>query len=260
MDISVQQVVASALRLVGQMVAPGRNPSPEQLQEVIQFLNQRLSSWSIARNNIYTILENVYNLTPSVQFYSIGPTAIAGTFNGQPVQPLTAARPNSIQRANLIYQTAPQTLRLPMEIIDVDTWAAIQLEQIFALPLKLYYDRSYSQSTPTGNGLIYLWPGPQSAYQLDIFTTQSLAENLQSGDTIFCPDGVAEAITFDLALAIMPLYSNMCDEAREERIVRNATRSRRWMESYNAPWPIASMDPALVDNKSRDFNWLWSVN
>lgn len=261
MDITAQQIVSSALRLVGRMGAPGRDASPEQLTEVLQFLNQRLSSWNIMRNSVYVVIDSIYTLTPNVQFYSIGPTAVAGTFNGQTVMPLAAGRPNSIERANLIFQTAPQTVRLPIKIINVDQWASIRVENIFALPLKIYYDHSYSMTAPTGNGLIYLWPGPQAAYQLELFTTQAIVVGslLQSGDTIFCPDGYAETLVFDLALAIMPLYSDTCDAAREARIVRNAARTRKWLEVSNAPWPISQIDGAIVDQSSNDFNWLVQI-
>lgn len=249
MDKAVSQYATDALRLVGHMVMPGRFPEPEALQEVTGFLNQMLDSWNTCRNAIYSIQDLTFPLTAGQFQYTIGP-------GGQ----INTARPTFIQRANLIYETAPTVERLPIEIINVDQWSVIRLPQLeSAIPLQLYYDRGYSQSIPTGQGLIYLWPAPQAAYQLELFLPALLPTVLGTADTIFAPPGYARAITYNLGLEIMPAYGENLTQQAEMRVEKIAREARQWVDALNAQHPITQIDPALVNNRNTSFNWLVSV-
>ena len=249
MDKAVAQYATDALRLTGHMVMPGRYPEPEALQEVTGFLNQMLDSWNIMRNSIYSINDLTENLTAGQYQYTIGP---GGDIN--------IPRPVWIQRANLIYATSPTIERLPIEIINVDQWSVIRLPDLqAAIPLQLYYDFGYSQSTPTGLGVISLWPAPQANYQLELFVPSALPSTLGTSDTLFAPPGYARALTSNLTLDIMPMYrENLAPEA-EMRVAKTAKESRDWVNSRNAPAPITQIDPALTAGRSKSFNWLVSV-
>lgn len=250
MDKLVTDYATDALRLCGQMGAPGRIYSPEQLIEVTEFLNQMLDSWNTMRNSLYSMTDTFLTLTSGQYQYTVGP---GGEFD--------IPRPQAIQRANLIYQTSPQLLRLPVEIIDVDQWAAIRVPQLeAAIPTKLYFDNGYSQATPFGLGQIYLWPAPQSAYQLEIFVWTLLNSNLGTGDTLYAPPGYARALTYNLAVEIMPLYMKGMNEVQQARVERIAKESRDWVESLNAPSPIVQIDPAVSSTTNTGFNWLVSTN
>jgi hypothetical protein len=251
MGKTVIQYIMDALRLCGQMGAPGRGYSPEQLGEIIEFLNQMLDSWNTMRNSIYSMTDTFLTLTSGQYQYTVGP---GGQFD--------IPRPQAIQRANLIYQTSPQLLRLPVEIIDVDQWAAIRVPQLeAAIPTKLYYDYGYSQTTPFGLGQIYLWPAPQSAYQLEIFVWTLLNSALTMGDDlIYMPPGYARAITYNLAVEIMPLYLKGMNSEQQMRVERIAKESKNWVDSLNAPSPIVQIDPAVSSSTNTGFNWLVSTN
>lgn len=251
MDQTATQYATDALRLIGQMWTPGGGPSTASINEIVRFMNQMLDSWNTMRNSIYTISDVLYVLTPGQTQYTIGP---GGDLNG--------ARPIRIQRANTIYQTSPQELRLPIEIIDVDQWAAIQVPQLpNAIPLKLYYDYGYSQTAPTGLGTIYLWPGPQAAYTLELFMWSALNTALTSGTTLYVPPGYQRAILYNLAVEIMPLYPKRLTAMKEKQILGIAQDSKMAIERLNAPSPITQIDPALIGHKDRaGFNWLVSTN
>lgn len=250
MDKAVSSYITDALRLNGQLWTPGGQPSPEALTECTAFFNQMLDSWNIMRNALYTILDMTYTLTPGQTQYTIGPT---GQLNGP--------RPVKITNANLIYQTTPQELRLPIEIIDVDQWAAIRVPNLpNAIPLKLYCDYGYTQAAPTGLANLYLWPGPQSAYTLELFMWQALNSALVATNTLFAPPGYARALTYNLAIEIMPLYPKRLTPAKEMQIARIAAEARDYVNIMNAPSPITPIDSALIDPKSEGFNWLVSTN
>lgn len=250
MDISVVNLINGSLRLIGQMGAPGRQAAQEQLTEVLQSLQMFMDARNVMRNSIFSMTDVVYPLSANQYIYTIGP---GGDFNGP--------RPQAIKRANLIYQTSPQELRLPIEVIDVDQWAAIQVPNIpAAIPLKLYYDFGYSASAPTGLGTIYLWPGPQGTYSLELFQWSALNSALSYADTLYMPPGYAKAIMYGLALDIMPLYPKRLTAEKEERIQRIADETWKWIESFNSPTPITQIDPALISKRNNNFNWLVSVS
>lgn len=248
MDKLTSQYVTDAMRRVGQLWTPGGQPSSDALTECVAVFNEMLDSWNTCRNNLYTISDLTFNLTPGQFSYTIGPD---GNLNGP--------RPQQIERANLIYQTAPSLERLPIEIIDVDQWASIRLPQLeSAIPLKLYYDNGYSQVNPTGQGVIYLWPAPQAAYQLELFIWSTLPNTLVANTVLYAPPGYARALTWTLALEILPLYPKRVNQMKEAQIMRMAEEARQWVNSLNAPWPISVVAPELVQR--RGFNWLVSIN
>lgn len=257
MDQTVAQYARDALRLCGQMQAPGRGMSPEQLGEITFFLNRLLDSWNTMRNRIFQIAQTVYPLTANLQYYLIGPGAAPATINGISYGAFNTARPTSITRAQLIYQTAPQELNLPLTIIDAGTQSNIRVPGIFSLPLELYFDGGYSQSVPTGLASIFLYPGPALGYSLRLYTPQALNAALNSGDTLFAPPGYARALTYNLALELPGSYRKELSALDREEIRTIAQDSRYWVESINAPCEEAEVDIPTSHRPGRSrFNWI----
>lgn len=257
MDQSVNQYVTDALRLCGQMELPGRGMAPEQLTEGAQFLNRLLDSWNTMRNALYAIRNDSYPLTANTQFYIIGPNATATTIGGDPYGAIVAPRPQKITEANLLYQTVPLATKIPLKIIDVPQRADIRVPNIFSVPLELYYDNGYSQSAPTGQAVIFLWPGPQIGYALELFTWQALPANLNADDTLYVPPGYARALTSNLALELPGGYRKNLTDRESMRLEKIAQESRYWVESLNAP---CDETPVFIPTSQRPgrsrFNWL----
>ena len=253
MDKTVAQYTIDALRITGQLEKPGGGPSPEAIAEVSEFLNQMLDSWNIMRNSIYTISELTFNFVSGQYIYNIGPGA---QWNGP--------RPVKIQRIDLIYETMPQILRLPIELVDVDSWAAIRVPNLpNAIPLQCYYDNSYSQAPggQTGWGTLYFWPGPMNGFQVEIWAWMGLNSTLGIGDTLFAPPGYARAITYNLAVEILSLYPKRVNVETEQRIMRIAKESKEWVDALNSPSPITAIDQGVMGTKTRNnFNWLATTN
>jgi hypothetical protein len=251
MDKAVAQISTDAMRLCGQLWTPGSGPSPEAQSEVVGFLNQMLDSWNTMRNRIFALSDLIFNLTSNQYIYTIGP---GGNFNGP--------RPQRIQAMDLIYETMPQLLRLPIEMIDVDEWSRIRVPNLpEAVPFKCYYDSGYSQSNPTGLGTLYFWPGPMQGFQIEMWIWDTLPATLIWTDTLFLPPGYARAVTYNLAMEILPLYPKRLTPEREQAVARIAKEARDWVDSLNAPSPIVEMPSELMGNRSRSgFNWLASTN
>lgn len=257
MNKTVLQYIADALRLCGQMVQPGRTMGPEQIAEGTLYLNQLLDSWNTMRNKLFAIAIGLYTLTANLQYYLIGPNAVATTINGVSYGAFNTARPEKITEAQLLYQSAPFELNVPLKIIDASEQANIRVPGIFSIPLELYYDSAYSQTNPTGVGSIFLYPGPQSGYQMRLYTWSALNSALGSGDTLFAPPGYPRALTYNLALELPGLYrKHLAPEDRAE-IRRIAQESRYWVESVNAPCEEAVVDVPTSQRPGRSrFNWL----
>lgn len=257
MDKTVAQYTRDALRLCGQMERPGRGYSPEQLEEVTFFLNQMLDSWNTLRNRIFTVSIAVYTLTSNLQYYLIGPGAVATTINGIQYGAFNTARPLRIEKGQLIYQTAPQELNIPLRIIDVNEQSNIRVPGIFSIPFELYYDAAYSQAVPTGVASMFLWPGPQLGYSMRLYAWQGINAALNSGDTLFVPPGYAEALTYNLALRLPASYRANLSRGEKEDLKEIARESRYSIESLNAPCEEAVVDIPTSQRSGRSrFNWL----
>lgn len=257
MDKAVSQYVIDALRLCGQTGLPGRGISPEQSQEVTGFFNQILDSWNSMRNALYSIDQLFLTLTSNIQYYLIGPEAVATTINGYSYGAFNVARPQKITQANLIYQTSPEELRIPLKVIDSASWADIRVPGIFAIPLELYCDYGYSKTAPTGLAQILLWPGPQLGYLLQLFVWTQLASTLGYGDTFYAPPGYARALTYNLALEILPLYRKGMSPMAVQMIDRVAKESRNAIESKNAPCAEAELDLPGTGRKAGRSRFTW---
>lgn len=257
MDKTVLNYVGDALRLCGQQPLPGRGMSPEQIEEGASFLNQMLDSWNTMRNSLFTITIAVYQLTANTQYYFIGPGALPATINGISYGAFNVARPLKITEAQCIYQSAPLELNIPLSIIDTNAQANIRVPGIFSIPLELYYDSAYSQSEPTGVASIFLYPGPQSAYSMRLYTWQALDSALNIGDTLYVPPGYARALTYNLALELPGSYRKRLAMEDRAEIRRIAQESRYWVESINAPCEEALVDVPTSHRPGRSrFNWL----
>lgn len=262
MDKAVSQYVIDALRLCGQSGLPGRGISPEQTTEVTEFFNQLLDGWNSMRNSLFSISQLFLTLTSNIQYYLIGPGAVPATINGYSYGAFNVARPQKITQANLIYQTSPEELRIPLKVIDSASWADIRVPGIFAIPLELYCDYGYTNpitgsGMPTGLAQILLWPGPQLGYLLQLFVWNLLTSALAYGDTLYAPPGYPRALTYNLALEIMPLYRKGMTALAIQMIDRVAKESRAAIESKNAPCAEAELDMPGTGRKAGRSRFTW---
>lgn len=166
----------------------GQTPPAEQVTYALARLNRILGSLSQAGEwYVYTTNISSYTLSPTRDFYTIGPT---GNF--------VAERPMAIDKANIIISSGSNLVRVPLEIISDEEWADISVVGIgSAVPVKLYNDGA----APNSN--LYLWPkATNTSYKLELFWRQQLTQFSSTADTLVAPNGYQEALTLTLAEAL----------------------------------------------------------
>jgi len=260
MSLTFTQLATQSLRDIG-CLRPGQQTSTDVLADCLTAGNQLLDGFLIDKLLVYTISIAAYTLTAAKQSYTIGPAESAPNF--------TAARPTRIEEANLILNTVTPVVRLPMQLLDDSQWAAIRVQQIpSAIPLKLYYDGGYSQTT--GAATIYLWPGPLANYQLELFTWQQLQEFADLTTSYIFPPGYARLMRKALGVEIAPMmrmYAKVpgpggirgYDPQMLALVIAQADQARMDVEAYNAPAPVAISDPMFGGGAARRTAWNYAI-
>ena len=162
-------------------------------------------------------------MTPAQASYTIGP---GGDF--------VADRPLRIERANVILSTTPE-VRVPLEIIDDQQWAAVRVTNISTtLPLKLYMDGAFPEAT------IYLWPYPSAAYDLELFTPNQLGIHDAATELFSLPPGYEDAIVYSLAermcaLWRLPVTQDIAEHARRARSAIQSVNTQANLQPTDVP-------------------------
>lgn len=257
MGVTATQLAYRALRDIG-CLRPGQTTSSDVLSDILVVINERIDLDQLNPLMLYAFRPDIFNLTASLMTYQIGPGQIAPNFN--------TTRPTDIQEANLILNDVTPFVRLPIELINVDKWAAIRVRNIpSALPLALYYDRNFD---PTGQfATINLWPGPLKNYQLELFTTQQLQVFPDLTTVLNWPPGYVYYLRKSLAVEIAPMmeiYSKLAKlsqprEALLAKVEMQARQAKDELESYNAKDPVLGIDPAFMSADQKATPWNYSI-
>ncbi len=255
------QIIYKGLRHLG-VLRPAGVQSADTNNDLLSELNDMVDAWEIDRRKIWAIRPDLYTLTPDVQFYLIGPGAVPAVIGGVQYGAFDTARPKEIENANLVINSVIPTIRKEIDVLNADQWADIAVQQIpSALPEQLWYDRGFNSS---GIGTIRLWPGPLLNYQLELFTTQGIAQLLAFADLVTAysfPPGYADAVVFSFAERagpMMRIYSKLPAELYEANLTdvkRQAKIARENIESYNAPSVFMQVDPAFSSGRGGAFDY-----
>ncbi len=240
----------------------GQTLSPDILADIKDAANQLLDGWLIEDMLIPDSPAQIFTLTAGLQTYQIGPGQVSPNFD--------APRPTEIQVANIILNTVSPVLRTPLEIINVDQWAWIAVQDLpNTLPTRLYYEKSFN--IVDGFSRIMIWGGAINNYGLELYTWDQsvLREFADLTTSRIYPPGYANMIRKNLAVAIAPLMSMYCKSSRADRpmapsqvmlgrVERQAIDARLSVESYNADAPILIGDPAYLGTSTRSggYNYL----
>lgn len=253
LSYSADQLIYAALRDLG-VLRSGQGAPTDLVNDCFESLQQLIDTWLIDQLLVYAYLADIYTLNGTQQSYTIGPVG----------SDFTAPRPTEIQDANCILNTTSPVVRTPIQIINVDQWANIRVRQLQpAIPLMLYYDKGFSAAN--GSGTINLWPGPQSSYQLEIFTWQQLTAFPDHTTVIKFPPAYANAIRKNLAVSVAPLctlYGKTNQHVQQPLaslalIQEQARKALALIRSYNAQAPVLALDPAFTAvNDQGGFNYL----
>lgn len=253
LSYSAEQLIYAALRDLS-VIRTGQTAPADLVDDCFEALNQLIDTWLIDQLLVYAYLADIYTLNGTQQSYTIGPSGAD----------FTAPRPTEIQDANIVLNTTSPVVRQPVQIINVDQWANIRVRQLQpAIPLMLYYDKGFSAAN--GSGTINLWPGPQSSYELEIFTWQQLTAFPDKTTAIKFPPAYANAIRKNLAVSVAPLcmlYGKTSVNVSQPlaalgEVKDQARKALALIRSYNAQAPVLALDPAFnAVNDQGGFNYL----
>lgn len=182
---TAQDLISRAMRLIG-VASVGETLSAEEVDAGLTALNAMLSSWRNERLMVYAIQEETLSMVASQSSYTIGPSG-----------DLNTTRPVKIEHAFL----RASGVDYPVQIINDREYADIPEKTTDTdIIEKLYYAPSMS------TGTLYVWPTPNTANVLHLFTWTPLSEIATSSTTITLPPGYEEMIVFNLAPRLAPEY------------------------------------------------------
>lgn len=231
-----QTICTNALIESRVMRQAGQTPPAEQLSYAQDRANRILSMWSTGDWFIYTTKIELFTLSPSRLFYTIGPT---GNFVTQ--------RPMRIINANLVLVNTPQLTRIPLALWDDDQWSAVQARVLYTgIPVGLYNDGAAPDSR------LYLWPAPTQPNQLELFTPQQMPQFATLADEFVAPPGYEESLTLTLAEALADsLPGGVLTPGLQARA--RFARSRQRLKP--APLIINDAPGTTMDSTGKQINW-----
>lgn len=223
---TVGGLITLVLKLVG-VVAVGQTPSAEDVNDALTILNQMLALWNGNRWLVYG-LEDVAFISTGAESYTIG---IGENFD--------IGRPDRLEAAFMrqLQTGGTYAVDYPIAIIPSrEDYNRIAVKSLASFGQAVFYDAAY----PVGN--LYFWPLPQaSLYELHVSVKVALQQFSGLTQTIALPPLYQEALMWNLAARLKPLYGM----APDQTITAMATAALETIRTSNAQIPTLRM-PADV--------------
>jgi hypothetical protein len=225
---TVRGLIYAALRKAAVTLAPGRGPSPAQMQDAIDELRRLTASLNCDRLFIYA--EDIYTfpIEASKKIYTIGQSP-----DGTVVADFDAPRPQLLIRGNFIDTTDnAQPQRYPIAMLTPAAWAAITTQELAdTIPQGLYNDRGYPISK------LYLYGQPVATNGIELWVWHQIPTYKSESDAVILPGQYEDALVLNLACRLAPQFQK---EVHPD--VRDQARlSLMRLESINAPRPVARL-------------------
>lgn len=230
------QLITLALKLIG-ILGVGQTALFEDTNDAFVMLNAMISTWNRKRWLIYALNDFALTADGSLS-YSIGPS---GRFN--------VARPDKIEGAyirRLAPQSGPSTNTIDYPLMSIDShedYINISLKSLQSFPSAIFYDSAY----PLGN--IYVWPIPDSSYEIHILVKETLKQFADLTTNINLPPEYQEALIWNLAARLRPLYQLPPDPT----IVAMAKGALSTIRGANAQIPTMSLPAGLSRNSGGSY-------
>lgn len=221
------QLITLALKQSG-VIGVGQAASAEDTQDCFKLMQMMLAQWQVNRFNMYHLVNVAIPCTGALS-YTIGP--------GGDIP--MASRPNVIQDAFIrlpVTGSAPRvdySLRVLKAREDYDR---IMVKSQGSMPSFLFYDSGYPLGT------LYAWPVPSNLYELHLTVLDQFQTFATVADVINLPAQYEEAIMYNLAGRIRPMYGLQPDPT----VTALAKASMNCMQQGNTQVPMATVDPLLT--------------
>jgi hypothetical protein len=231
--MTVRDLIKSSLRIIG-AIASGETPSADEASDALQTLNGILGSWSNQSLLVPSKAREVFTLVAGTQVYTIG---MLGTFN--------TTRPIKVLSAAVI--SAGQDFETPLRLLNQQQWSDVLTKSLSGSPVAIYPEGTYPLDT------INVYPVPQAADQLIIYSMKPLTSFASINDEIELPVGYDRALKYNLAVELAPEYGKQLPQ----EVFAIASQSKSEIEALNSESVYLTSD-ALFINKA-NFNILTGV-
>lgn len=234
---TARDLIRRAMLLAG-VLGQGENPSASEANDGLRTLNEMVESWAAERLMVYAVTNVTLPLVPSQQVYTWGPGGDLTT--NRPVQKLRGAWLNLTQSTNPVSS-------IPLTMVDPSQWLNISvLSTTSSYPIYLWWNPEYPQ------GKLHFWPVPLEANTVTIAALTGFMDGIATLDTVIdLPPGYSKALTYGLAVEVAALFGRQAPES----IVAAAVGAKAKLKSTNAPIDYVTLDPGVLYNPSRTWNW-----
>ena len=212
----------------------GQAASAEDMNDAFNLLNMLMAQLQRRRYMIYQLVTLAKQATGAIS-YTVGP---GGDFN--------VARPAKLESAFFRQNVqTPLPVDYPLEILrSTEDYNRISIKNLNAFPRFAFYDMAY----PMGN--LYVWPVPNSMYEIHITVMQQLQQFQNLSDQIAMPPEYSAALMWNLTLELYPFYGLPVSD-----VVRGkAEASLRIIEEANTAIPQLQLPPAVRPQRGATYN------
>jgi len=211
--MTAQDIITAALRDI-MIVRTGQTPAATELADGLAALNRMLANWNTERLVVYAMNKFTGTLTAGKQNYTIG---AGGDFS--------TTRPISIHSATIV--SAVGSFTFPVALVDEKEFNSVpgRSTRQAKVPKKLWYQPLYPL------GVVWLFPVPNTAASLELYSWVQLAQFAALGDNFDLPPGYELAIEKNLAIYLAPMFERVPSQA----LLLEATQAKSAITGVNAP-------------------------
>lgn len=190
MATTVQNIGDAALRIIGQMGAPGRGSSTEEQAEYLAELNNIIDQFNAERLMIYEITRNVYSFVSGTAAYTMG---TGGSF--------ATTRPARIEALGFVTADPQEE---PIKILSYQEWRdQVPLKASAGSIVKVaWIDYAYPALT------INFWPVPNSsAFSASVYAWNAVVGPFANISTaVALPPAYEQLLEYTLAVNLAPRF------------------------------------------------------
>lgn len=193
---TANDIIVDALQAAG-VIGVGQVPLAENVNLSLRQLNRMIAQWNRKRWLVYHLIDTSLPCT-GAQFYTVGS---GGDFN--------IPRPDRLEAAFFRQTTTAPANQIDynLQILEsMEDYSRISLKQLVSFGYYIFYDSGY----PLGK--VYPWPILQNQYELHIITKAVLSTFASLATTVNLPPEYEEAMQWNLALRLRPLFQMPPDE------------------------------------------------
>lgn len=226
-------IITLALKTAN-VLGVGQVAAAEDMNDAFNLMNMMMAQWQRRRYMVYQLITASKQATGAIS-YTVGP---GGDFD--------IARPAKLEFAFFRQNVdTPLPVSYPLEILKArEDYDRISIKNLNAFPRYAFYDAGY----PMAN--LFVWPIPNSQYEIDITVMQQLQQFKTINDQITLPPEYAAALMWNLTLELCPFYGLPVNPVVQGK----AEASMRIIEEANAQIPQLQMPAALRGNRTGSYN------